>query len=118
MFAAVMAIVAAFVQMIAQVVQAFVVAGQSPAFPICSGLFWLAVAVVLAVFLFKASQAIKKVVETDDADQQNLVAALSALKAYFMVKGIVAILMILLFCCACGLIVFAGAAIAGAMSNM
>jgi hypothetical protein len=120
MFAGIAAIVAAFVQMVVSIIQAIVVdlPGQNPAGGVCGGVIGLGLAGLLAAFLFKASQAVKKVVETDDADQQNLVAALSSLKAYFMVKGILAIIVIVLVCCLVGVLVFAGAAIAGAMSNM
>ncbi|RLB49805.1 MAG: hypothetical protein DRJ42_20220, partial [Deltaproteobacteria bacterium] len=53
----------------------------------------------------------------EGCDQENLVAALSALKAYFMVKGILAILVIVLFCCVVTGAMFMGAALASAFGN-
>jgi hypothetical protein len=121
MFAAIAAVVAAFLQAIVQIVQAVVVetpmgnTGANVAGQVCGAVIGIGIAGLLAFFLFKASNAIKKVVETDDADQQNLVAALGSLKAYFMVKGIIAIVATLLICCLAGLMIFGVAAVAGSM---
>ncbi len=120
-FAAIAAIVAAFLQAIVQMIQGFVVetpmgnTGPNVAGQVCGAIIGIGIAGVLAVFLFKASNAIKKVVETDDADQQNLVAALESLKMYFMVKGILAILAIVFGCCFFGFLMFGVAAVAGSM---
>jgi len=121
MFAAITAVVAAFLQAIVQIVQSLVVgsefggAGPQVAGQVCGAVIGIGIAGLLAAFLFKASTAIKKVVETDDADQQNLVAALGSLKAYFMVKGIIAIIVMVIGCCAIGFMMFAGAALLGNM---
>ena len=120
MFAGVAAIVAGLIQSIVQIIQAFAVGSATPGGvggQVCGSIIGLGIAGLLALFLFKASTAVKKVVETDDADQENLVAALSALKAYFMVKGILAILVIVLFCCVVTGAMFMGAALASAFGN-
>jgi hypothetical protein len=124
MLAGITAIVGAILQAIVQIVQSIVVesplgnAGPQVVGQVCGGVIVVAIAGLLAVFLFKASNAIKKVVETDDADQLNLIAALNALKVYFMVKGILAIVGLVLVCCLVGAAFMFGAAIAGAVGNM
>jgi hypothetical protein len=73
-----------------------------------SAVIGLGVAAVLAAFLFRAGNAITKVVTTDGADQEHLVDAFRGLRGYFMVNGILIILAICLGCCLCvGGVVFA-----------
>ncbi len=117
MIAAITAIIAGFLQAIAQIVQSVVIEAPGPtlAGQACGAVLGLGITGTLAFFLFKASTAIKKVVETDDADQQNLVAALSSLKVYFMVKGILVIIGLCFVCCIAGLAMFGVAAIAGSV---
>jgi hypothetical protein len=124
MLAGIAAIVGAVLQAISQMVRMVLVdsplgnTGPQMALQACGGLLFVGIAGVLAVFLFKASNAVKKVVETDDADQQNLVAALDALKTYFMVKGILAVLALVLVCCLIGVAMMFAGALAGAAGNM
>jgi len=53
-------------------------------------------------------------VDSDGSDQDHLATGFEKLKFYFMAKGILGILLILLFCCVCGLALMGGAA---AMQN-
>jgi hypothetical protein len=113
-FAGIAAVASAVLQMIAQTVAAFLSEG-SPVGQVCGGTVGLVLAGLLAAFLFRVGKAVDLVVQTDDADQLNLVEALKALKGYFMVKGIVYILVIVLGCLCMGSMLIFGAAIAGAI---
>jgi hypothetical protein len=66
------------------------------------GLIFLAVGVVLAIFLLQASLAFRKVALTDEADQHYMLLGFRKLRNYFMMMGIVIIVLIggavLLFC--------------------
>jgi hypothetical protein len=66
------------------------------------GLIGLIIGVVLAVFLLQASTAFRKVALTDEADQHYLLLGFGKLRNYFMMMGIVIIVIIggavLLFC--------------------
>jgi hypothetical protein len=69
---------------------------------------YLAVTVLLAVFLLQASAAFRKVALTDEADQHYLLVGFTKLRNYFLTLGIIIIVLgggaILLFCSAltCG----------------
>jgi hypothetical protein len=119
MVAAIVALAAGVFTLITQIVQGIVLhaEGSNLAGQVCGGAIGLGITGLLAFFLFRASTAIKAVVETDDADQENLVKSFGALKAYFMTKGILYILAIVLVCL-CGVaIVFFGAMFAAALSG-
>jgi hypothetical protein len=119
MIAAVTALAAGVFTLITQIVQGIVLQAEGSALAgqVCGGAIGLLINGLLAFFLFRASSAIKAVVDTDDADQQNLVKSFAALKAYFMTKGILYILLIVLIC-GCGvLMVFFGAMLAAALSG-
>lgn len=80
-----------------------------------SGMLGLAVACLLALFLWKAAKAIEAMVATDGADQQHLGAAFQALRNYFMLKGALYILAIAAICCCGTALVFFGAVIGAAV---
>lgn len=64
----------------------------------------LTVSVLLAIWLYQASVAFRKVALTDVADQQYLLEGFRKLRAYFMAMGIILIVLLSL-----GVLVFMGA---------
>lgn len=111
-FAAVAAIATGVLQMITQSVGALL--SPAPAanlgVPLCTGAVGVLVARLLGFFLFRVAKAVDLVVNTDDADQLHLVESLRALQGYFMVKGVIYILGVLVFCACFTAVVFFGAA--------
>ncbi|GAB5543754.1 MAG: hypothetical protein SangKO_035140 [Sandaracinaceae bacterium] len=99
-FAAVAAIVTGVLQMATQGVIALMsdAPGSNLAGQVCGGFITLLIAGVLAAFLFRVAKAVDLVVSTDDADQMHLVESLRALKGYFMVKGILYVLAVMIVC--------------------
>ena len=80
---------------------------------VCGGLFVTGISVALAYLLFQSSKAFKEVVRTDTADQEHLVAGLGKLKSYFLFKGILYILVLVLVCLCCGAGMLGAAALLG-----
>ena len=73
-------------------------------------LIYIAVVVLLAVFLLQASAAFRKVALTDEADQHYLLLGFGKLRNYFLTMGIILIVAV------CGVVlVFCGAMTCGAM---
>lgn len=99
-FAAVAAIATGILQMVTQGVAALMsdAPGSNLAGQLCGGVITLGITGVLAAFLFRVAKAVDLVVSTDDADQMHLVESLRALKGYFMVKGILYIVVVLIVC--------------------
>lgn len=70
----------------------------------------VAITVILAVFLLQASAAFRKVALTDEADQHYLLRGFAKLRNYFMMMGILFIIMtslvgvLFLFSLTCGLL--------------
>lgn len=116
-FAGVAVIASALLTMLAQIVGVLVAHGDTGAIvgQLCGGGVGLLIAGILALFLFRVAKAVEQVVATDDADQLNLVEAFRALKGYFMVKGIVYIVVIALGCLCVGGMFVMGAAVVGAV---
>lgn len=115
--AGVAAIVSASLQGIAQVLTAVMREGHDVAGAVCGGAVAMAIAGVLALFLFRVSRAVDRVARTGDADPASLVAALGSLAGYFMVKGMLYIVVIVLGCLCVGTLLVFGSAIVSAMGG-
>jgi len=66
---------------------------------ICGGLLAGGVIGALAFVLLQGAKAFRAVVDSDGSDQDYLAKGLEKLKIYFMAKGILAILLTVVFCC-------------------
>jgi hypothetical protein len=73
----------------------------------------LGITIVLAVTLFKAAKSLDTVVTRDDADQAHLMDAFGSLRHYFIAKGALGLVAIVLGCCALVLIGAAASLVLG-----
>ena len=100
-FAGVAAVLSAVLTVLGRIVAVIATDRATPATiagQLCGGVIPLLIALALATFLFRVARAVDLVVATDDADQENLVAALRSLRAYFTLKGIVYIVLMAFAC--------------------
>jgi hypothetical protein len=112
--AAALAVVSGLLTLAANILKSAVAGGtqvgSSIAANLCSGFVGLAITALLSFFLIRSALALKSSLRPDGADQGPLADSLGHLRNYFLTKGLLIIIGLVLGALCCGGTLLAGAA--------